>query len=144
MLKPWLNRLMLRVMAWREYKRTDVVSATGSQFVSFRPTGIAFSAGFVYAARIDKAARATLFIDDQRQRIGFRFHNREADADSYALTGDGGGIKSAKWIQNKRIYSQFPWLAALLKAPPRDRRFEPQRDEKADVWFVDISRGGKV
>ena len=139
-----LNWLTLRLMAWREYKRTDAVSASGAQFISFRAAGISFSAGFVHVARLDKVTRASILVDDQRHRIGFKFHNRDSDTDSYAVVSDGGGGKRAKAIQNSRIYAQFPWLAAILKASPRDRRFEPQRDEKADVWFVEVSRGGKV
>lgn len=131
-------------MAWREYKRTDAVAATGVQFVSFRSMGISFSAGFVHAAKVDKATRTSLLVDEQRHRVGFKFHNRETDTDSYRLVPDGAAAKRARAVQTSRIYAQYPWLAAVLKAAPRDRRFEPQRDEKADLWFVEIPRGGKV
>ena len=131
-------------MAWREYKRTDAVAASGVQFISFRSAGISFSVGFVHAAKLEKTTRASLLVDEQRHRVGFKFHSRDADTDSYALVPDGAAAKRARVIQNRLIYTQYAWLAAVLKAPPRDRRFVPQRDEKADVWFVEISRGGKV
>jgi hypothetical protein len=54
-------------------------------------------------------------------------------------TGLPGHAKEARAIQCKLIYAQHPWLAVPLKGPARDRRFEPQFDEKAKIWFVDLA-----
>ena len=76
-------------MPWSEHRRSDSAVPT-APFVSLRPTGIAFSAGFVVKAALAAATRVRLLLDDERLMLGFRFHKRESDADAYALNRDGG------------------------------------------------------
>jgi hypothetical protein len=135
-------------MAWQEYRRAAPVVSAGSAFISLRPGGIAFSKGFIVAASAVEAARVSLLLDEPRRRLGFRFHSKKDDADSYALVNDGGKAArrggDARLMQGKLIYSQHPWLGDALKADPRQRRFRPQWDERAKLWFIELSPAGRA
>ncbi|HEY2408184.1 MAG TPA: hypothetical protein VGI10_19390 [Polyangiaceae bacterium] len=84
-------------------------AAAGTNFVSLRPSGIAFSAAFIRHAGFTKRRRVSLLIDEKHQRLGFQFHDRQDDSDAYAATGDGGGATDARWIQVKTIYDKYAW-----------------------------------
>jgi len=146
-LTKWLTWSRIWSVTWKQHKRTDPVVNAGSAFVSLRPSGLAFSRGFVLKANVASEKRVTLLIDEARHRIGFRFHSQQHDADAYALTSDGGHAArrggGARWMQGKLIYAQYPWLADALKRPAMERRYKVQRDERHDVWFIEIAPRGR-
>lgn len=127
---------MYVAMAWNEYKRTDSLKGARDEFISVRPLGIAFSSGFVVNHGLDEMSRVSVLIDDGARRVGFRFHTNERDIDSFSLTVDGTN-SAGRWFQSKHLYTEFPWLAAVLKRPLHDRRFTPKRAQ--GVWFIEVA-----
>ena len=124
-------------MSWVSHKRSDARKAAGSSFISLRPMGIAFNAGFTREAGLGRATRVSIVIDGERRRLGFRFHAREDDQDAYALTSDGAGANS-RWIQSQRLYSEYGWLGQALEWPLESRRFSPEFDARNEVWFITV------
>lgn len=108
--------------------------------MAFRPTGIAFNAEFIRLARAQNSSRATLYFDEEKHRIGLRFHSRSNDPNSYAVTVDGGGAGAAggRLLSAGRIYEKYTWLKAVLDRPLPKRRLPVQRDQDDDLWFVEI------
>ena len=100
-----------------------------------RPLGIAFSSTFVLNNGLQKTPRVSVMLDERAHRIGFRFHTDENDADSFSLVADGAN-KAGRWFQSKHLYVHFPWLGAVLKRPPQERRFPPRRNQ--GIWFIEV------
>jgi hypothetical protein len=125
-------------MAWTEHKRSDTGKVAGTKFISLRPMGIAFSANFVESSPdVRKASRASIVVDAEGRRLGFRFHRNEDDPNAYSLCADGGGA-NGKWIQARRLYTDYEWLGRAVDQPAGSRRFLPEFDAKSQVWFIRI------
>lgn len=127
-------------MGWTEYRRTDTMRGQREEFISLRPMGIAFSTGFVQANGLGEMTRVSLVFDHKAQRLGFRFHTTETNLDAFAVTADGSSSEG-RYLNSKRIYADFPWLAAVLKRPTNERRFRPSFSK--GVWFIDVKSGGQ-
>ena len=111
--------------------------ATGEPTFSFRPGGIAFNGELIRAAHAGDSTRATLFFDDQRKRVGVRFHSKSTP-NAYALRADGGHAATGRWLQVGRIYHLYAWLAEVLTRPPAARRFAAQHDSDNRIWYVEV------
>jgi hypothetical protein len=130
-------------MGWIKHERDD--ARAGGRVpvptMGFRLSGIAFNAEFIRLAHAHRSTRATLYFDEQRRRVGLRFHSRSNDPDAYAVNADGGGAGAAggRLLAARRIYERYPWLKAVLERPLPKRRFPVQRANDDDLWFVEIT-----
>lgn len=127
-------------MTWTEYKRTDTLRGQGEEFVSLRPSGIAFSTEFIQAHSLGEMTRVSLVVDHGAQRLGFRFHSDEKNHDAFAI-GTDGRSSGGRYLNSKRIYSDLPWLADALARPKSERRFRPKSSH--GVWFIAVSEKTK-
>jgi hypothetical protein len=80
--------------------------------------------------------RASIVVDNEAHRLGFRFHTDEEDPDSFTLSRDGS-TSAGRYLQSKRLYDDVPWLGTALKHAPAHRKFRPRF--QAGVWFIDIA-----
>ena len=122
---------------WTELKRDDSRMATGEPTMSFRRAGIAFNGQLIRAAHASDSTRATLFFDEQKKRVGVRFHSKSTP-NAYALRADGGRASTGRWLQVARIYDLHSWLAEVLTRPASGRRFTAEHDADNRVWYVEV------
>jgi hypothetical protein len=122
---------------WTEHKRDDSRMAVGEPTMSFRRGGIAFNGQLIRAAHATDSTRATLFFDEQKKRVGVRFHSRSSP-NAYVVRSDGGHAATGRWLQVGRIYDLHPWLAEVLDRPSVARRFTAQHDSDSHLWYVEV------
>lgn len=124
--------------AWVKLQREGSETPTPEPLVTIRRGGVAFNAPFVRLARVLDKTRASVHVDADSLRIGFKFHDDAADPDSYALTHDGGGRGDARWIQATTLIHE-PWVAAVARLPQkRLRRFTPVWSSVDAMWVVEL------
>jgi hypothetical protein len=124
------------VMSWKKHVRTDARRAAGREFVSFRPMGIAFSAEFIEKHELGGKDRVSLLVDEQQRRLGFQFHKDAKDADSYALSSDGG-LSKGRWFQSRSVYTDYPWVKKILSKPSAARRLPVKKGDKS-IFYVEV------
>ena len=117
------------------------VAFTGRPLITVRSQAFAFNVAFVKQADLEKPAnrRVSLYFDDEDRRIGFEFHGRDDDPDSYAVTGDGGQRgkdKRGRAVQPTAEITSREWVRAV--ASGKERRFEPQRDSVRGLWVIQL------
>ena len=117
------------------------VAFTGRPLITVRSQAFAFNVAFVKQADLEKPAnrRVSLYFDDEDRRIGFEFHGRDDDPDSYAVSGDGGQggkDKRSRAVQPTAEIRNREWVRAV--ASGEERRFEPQRDNVKGLWVIQL------
>ena len=117
------------------------VPSTGKPLITVRSQAFAFNVAFVKQADLEKNAnrRVSLYFDDEERRIGFDFHGRDDDPDSYAVSKDGGqGRKGGRGraVQPTAEIRSRDWIRSV--ASGRERRFEPQRDNVKGLWVIQL------
>jgi hypothetical protein len=122
-------------MTWNQYRRSDANKGKGVEVITLRPAGIAFNARFIQTRNLSAMTRASIMIDHEAHRLGFRFHAEANDVDSFTLSRDGS-TSSGRYIQSKHLYDDVPWLGAVLKHSKAHRRFQPKL--QAGVWFIEV------
>jgi hypothetical protein len=120
------------------------VAFTARPLITVRSQAFAFNVAFVKEADLDKPAnrRVSLHFDDKDRRIGFEFHGRDDDPDSYAVTRDGGqGGKRGRGraVQATAQIRSREWVRAV--AAGKEPGFEPQKDADEGYWVIQLCPG---
>ncbi len=121
---------------WTKVLREDGQSPDGKSLVSLRKSAIAFNAHFIRANSLADFLRATVFVDADRRKVGFKFHSNVSDRDSFALTTDGGSKGEARIIQVQALMVKNRWLRAASKVTiSRARQYSPTKAPDG-IWTI--------
>lgn len=115
-------------------------------FVTVRAEAFGFSAAFADKAQLDKNHRVNFEPppDIRDRRVSFRFHDRQDDEDSYAVTLDGGQIgkkqpSGGRAVGATALIAKYKWIKEVgLRGEPRYRRFEPKWDSIKRAWVIQL------
>ena len=66
---------------WIRYRRKGGTTPDPAPLVSIRSNAIALNAHFVATARLTTKSHVSIFVDRERFRLGFRFHDQDDDND---------------------------------------------------------------
>lgn len=126
---------------WAKHRRKGGKAAEPTPLITIRRQAIAFNAHFVSSAQVSEKLRATVFVDEDSRRLGFKFHDEASEEDSFALTADGGGKRGGgRSIQVSSLMRECGWLRALSQhEDSRVRRFEPQWVSADSMWVISVS-----
>jgi len=136
-------------MAWETVRRGTINTAGSlASFVTLRRNQIAFSAYFIRANSLNQMTRVTIKADRERRALGFHFHTDIEDADSLALSADGGqrrkpsadASKTGRVVQTNSLM-KTPWIRAVTMNRT-NRRFVPHKE--LDLWVIELGPGFEV
>jgi hypothetical protein len=123
---------------WVKVRREGGETPEATPLVTIRRTGVAFNAAFVRAASLEDKTRVSVHVDPESRRIGFKFLGDASDADSYALTKDGGGPGKGRLAQAATLL-RLPWVAAVGRIDDRRlRRFKPTWSSAESMWVLSL------
>lgn len=126
------------VGSWVKVRRKGGETPEATPFVTFRQGGVAFNATFMRTANLEGKTHVAILVDRESMRVGFKFLDGPSDADSYALTRDGGGTGDGRWAQAGALFGE-PWVAAVLRIKDsRHRRFKPVWSSADSMWIVSL------
>lgn len=127
-------------MTWEKFTRDDRIQGSNRPFIAVSGTHFAFSSQFVRKAGLSPDSRVTVFVDSERKRVGFEFHNDERP-DSFALSLQSshkrGEKRKGMQSTSRAIVTKHPWLKGLTERPAKERRFEPKQE--GNLWVIDLS-----
>ena len=128
--------------SWVKLRREGGGTPEPTPLIAFRRGGVAFNAEFVRVAKIEDKTRVSVSVNPASLQIGFKFHDDSSDADSYALTTDGGsrdrGHGIGRWAQAGTLV-RLPWVAAIARIEnARLRRFKPTWSSVQSMWIVTL------
>jgi len=118
-------------MAWEEfdgYKR----DRCGTPRISIYYFTFALNSSFVNLIEIEFPCYVVVYIDEEKKRIGFKFH-QERKKNSYKVSP----YKNRKGAQftNTQIKSRYPWINELLDLSINERRFDVKKED--DMYFIE-------
>jgi hypothetical protein len=126
------------VSQWIKLRREGGESPEAALLVTIRRSGLAFNAAFVRAAGLRDKSHVSVHLAPDSFRIGLRFFDDASDADSYALTRDGGGRGEGRHAQCTTLV-RVPWVAAVARIEDRRlRRFKPTWLSAESMWVVSL------
>lgn len=129
---------------WVQIRR-DVSVAADGPVARIRQNGdLALSTEFVRNAAIGGFRRVHVFLSADGYRVGLRFHDDEADQNSFQVCPDGGGrnrkvnAAGGRVLQVESIKAQSPAYARLAESgAARDRAIAPKRDASG-LWVLEL------
>lgn len=125
---------------FKAHTRSDGKRPDRLPLITLRTGAIAFNAAFVRAAEIEKMERASVLVDEEDSRLGFRFHNNVSDSNSYAVTRDGGGRGAGRVIQCQSLIQRHSWISGVARLQDKGaRRFAPDLNRSEKAWVISLS-----
>jgi hypothetical protein len=103
---------------WTKLRREGGESPEDTPLVTIRQSGLAFNAAFARAASLRDKSHVAVHLAPASFRIGLKFLDDASDADSYALTRDGGGRGEGRHAQCTTLV-RVPWVAAVARIEDR-------------------------
>jgi hypothetical protein len=123
---------------WTKLRREGGESPEATPLVTIRRSGLAFNAAFARAASLRDKSHVSIHLSPDSFRIGLKFLDDASDADSYALTRDGGGRGEGRHAQSTALV-HIPWVAAVARIEDkRLRRFKPVWLGAESMWVVSL------
>lgn len=123
---------------WLKLRREGGETPEAVPLVTIRRSGLAFNASFARAAGLRDKSHVSIHLAPDSFRIGLKFLDDASDADSYALTRDGGGRGEGRHAQTTALL-RTPWVAAVARIEDkRLRRFKPTWLSAESMWVVSL------
>lgn len=119
----------------KKFIRT-VITKTSQPLVTVANGSFLFNSHFVRTAELKKYSRVTVYIDEEKYKIGFDFHNNEEERNSFTLQVREGNAH----IKANEIIFNTPFIKKVMQLRNKiDRRFSVVFDRAEKLYIVYIS-----
>jgi len=124
---------------WIEVQREDQ-GPEAKAIVTLMPNAVAFNSHFMRSSPKLQAARfATVLVDDETRRVGFRFTKEPLDNSLSLSPNSRKGNAAGRVVQAQALMSRCPWLrAAAAVKKVGSRRFVPTWDSVDRLHYISL------
>lgn len=122
----------------KKFIRTKVTQAN-EPLITVSGESFNFNASFAREAELRKYSKVSVFIDEKEYKIGFEFHSRENERNTFTLQfrvekGAGATIKAQEIIRNTPFIKKINSLRNAV-----DRRFPVAFDRIEKLYVINLS-----
>jgi len=122
-------------MPFKQFKRLDHIKRDDEPRISLRKDKITFSSAFSNKLKLKEFSKVDFFVDTDKYRLAFKFHNNDKDINAYTLYKN----RSNFCVGSRELTNKYKWLKEIsFNLPTTKTSFIANYSKHEKLWYINL------